>query len=1175
MPEATFRIALKGSLRTLSVSDGVTSLLGFTPQAFLSSELHLEDLIHSQDADITGPLFSADNPSACGEVNLRVRHADGRIRCVYGTATKEICPDKGAVLRLALRDAKSLRVQANSRDSAGCLKAVLESFEECVYFKDRNHVFAAANANTRRALSEDCELPLDLVGLTDYDLFPEEVADRYYDIEKKIFAGLATGHEVQESVDKKGIRNWYGVRRYPVKDDGGVIIGILGISSDISRGVESERTLRDIAESLQESQKIAGLGSYTFDISTSAWSSSEVLDEIFGIDHHYERNVDGWTTLIHPQDRERMQSYFTDEVLSKGEVFDTEYRIIRKGDGAERWVHGLGRLEFDSDGKPSVMRGTIQDITERKQSEAALRQSQELLQLFIQHAPAALAMFDREMRYLEASRRWREDFGLNGQHLIGRSHYEIFPEIPDRWKEIHRRALSGETLKADEDRFLRSDGVEQWIRWEVRPWLTDIGAIGGVMIFSEDITRQKQAEERLHLAASVFTHASEGITITDASGTILDVNDSFTRITGYTREEALGRNPRLLNSGRQSKEFYENMWRDLTENGQWSGEIWNRAKDGRVYAEMLTISAVRDASGTTQQYVALFSDLTSIKEREQQLERIAQYDLLTGLPNRVLLYDRLRQAMAQAHRSGRPMAIACLDLDKFRAVNDRHGHTVGDQLLMAVTHRIGLALHDGDTLARLGGDEFVVVMLELASSEDSIPIIDSLLQAASEPVQVGELTLQVSASIGVTYYPQAGDMDGDQLLRQADQAMYQAKLEGKNRYHIFDPHEDRSIRGRHEDIERVRQGLKANEFVLYYQPKVNMCTGEVLGAEALIRWQHPEAGLLPPIQFLPIIEGHPLAIELGEWVIDSALTQMERWCADGLDIPVSVNVSAQQLLKEGFVDRLIALLAAHPGKAPSRLELEILESSELHDMPLVSQVIHECSRLGVTVALDDFGTGYASLSYLKWLPVDVLKIDSTCLRDMLDDAEDLAILEGVLALATAFRRQVIAEGVETVEHGLLLLRLGCQVAQGFCIARPMPAQELPHWLASWRPDPQWLHVSALDPADRPLLYAGAEHSAWVADIEDFLRGKRRVPPVLEQSQCRFGSWMSASDLGRQVPLSVFQDIVSLHQRLHSSASEILALHVDNRNTELEDRLPELYCLRDSLLDGLDALMQRE
>ena len=569
-----------------------------------------------------------------------------------------------------------------------------------------------------------------------------------------------------------------------------------------------------------------------------------------------------------------------------------------------------------------------------------------------------------------------------------------------------------------------------------------------------DVTARKAAESKQQLAASVFTHAREGVVIIDPQGDIVDVNAMFTLITGYSHDEAVGQNPRkLLNSGRHPKDFFANRQKVLDEKGYW---------DGEVYAATVTISVVRDAAGALQNYVALFTDITLMKEHQSQLEHIAHFDALTSLPNRVLLADRLQQAMLQSQRRNQSLAVAFLDLDGFKAVNDAHGHEVGDQLLIALSRRMKAALREGDTLARIGGDEFVALLVDLEHNRDCEPVLQRLLKAAADPVSMGVAELQVSASVGVTLYPQDG-AGADQLLRHADQAMYQAKQAGKNRYHLFDVAHDVAVQTQRADIEHLRRALNRQEFVLHYQPKVNMRTGVVIGAEALIRWQHPERGLLAPGAFLPAMEGHLLSVEVGEWVINAALLQMTAWCALGLDMPVSVNIGALQLQQDGFSTRLSALLAAHPTVSPGSLELEILETSALEDMAHISRIMYACQAIGVRFALDDFGTGYSSLTYLKRLPAELLKVDQSFVRDMLTDADDLAIVRGVIGLAAAFRRKVIAEGVETAAHGQMLLSLGCELAQGYGIARPMPAGELPAWVATWQPDPAWM-----DPDGRGL-----------------------------------------------------------------------------------------------------------
>jgi diguanylate cyclase (GGDEF)-like protein/PAS domain S-box-containing protein len=1423
--EADFRLALKENIDVLSASERVDAILGYKPKEFLSSAISLEGLVHPHDAAVVRQLFSPSSNDESGELKVRVRHADGRIRCLSWIFEREKKAQGLAILNLILRDATRLPHKNTDPRTAAELMALMEGMDECAYRKDWNHVITLANRNFRRLFSNASEEPRDLTGLTDYDLFSEEYADQSYELEEQVLAGqpvayvahqtvhgsrerldhrkfpvydpqgqitglftiiavtteraqaertlraneeslrgaqrvagigtfvldiqgrvwtasdvlyeilgidkgcertlavwtdlirqedlaalvklygemvlgqskmldgearfirradktlrwarvrgrlaldeLGRPHTLRGSIedisDRKlaeaelrqssgllelfiqdaptglamfnremryicasrrwiedmGVKEWSvaGKSHYELgykiperwkeqhrralegetvsfnedcyeSEDGserwvrrmvrpwwtgyGTVGGIVVLSEDITERKANENALRESEKSLNEAQRIAGVGSYVLDLASGVWSSSETLDEILGIDGVYSHTVDGWKALIHLDDSAMMASHLVNEVLGKAMQFSKEYRIVRPSDGAVRWVQGLGELETDALGNPTHLRGTIQEITTRKEAEASLWESRELLQLFIEHAPVAIAMFDREMRYVAASHRWLENYALAGKEIRGRSHYDDTPEIPERWKEAHCRGLNGEAMRAKEDRFVRADGTKRWSRWELVPWRAADGTIGGIVLFTEDITALKESEDRLQLAANVFTHASEGILITDAEGAILDANNAFTRITGYTRAEVLGQNPRMLKSGRQSREFYAEMWALLKEKGHWSGEVWNRAKGGQIFAEMLTISAVPDAMGRTKQYVAMFSDLTPIKETEKQLKHIAHFDVLTGLPNRTLLADRLRQAMAQSHRLGSIVAVAYLDLDDFRAVNDLHGHNVGDQLLTAITLRMGAALRDGDTLARIGGDEFAAVLLEIANIEESLDLIARLRDAVAEPVRLGEVELRVSASMGVTFYPQAEDAEPDQLLRQADQAMYFAKLAGKERYHIFDPTLDRSMRGRHEDLQRIRQAMKAQEFELYFQPRVNMSSGTVLSAEALIRWRHPELGLLLPDHFLPVVEGNLLIVELGEWVIGAALAHMERWREEGLDIPVSVNIDAMQLQEPRFVERLKELLTSHPNVQPSKLELEVLERSAFQDIAQVSEVIRACSKLGVSFALDDFGTGYSSLSYLKRLPVDVLKIDQSFVHDMLDDPEDLTILEGVLVLANAFRRQAVAEGVETVDHGLMLLRLGCPVAQGFGIARPMPGSELAKWAADWRPDPRWANVPAVDPGKWPILYASVEHRAWVAEVEEFLLGNRLAAPRMDHHLCRFGSWLDGeASAGRSDPTS-FQVIDQMHQKLHAHANRILDLKGKDVGMAAPAELTELHTLRDGLLEKLQFFVQ--
>ncbi|ERX00607.1 hypothetical protein Q078_01872 [Pseudomonas aeruginosa BL24] len=562
----------------------------------------------------------------------------------------------------------------------------------------------------------------------------------------------------------------------------------------------------------------------------------------------------------------------------------------------------------------------------------------------------------------------------------------------------------------------------------------------------------------------------------------------------------MGQTPRLLESDRYDDGFYQTVWQALREHDYWHGELWCRRKNGSQFAALLTISAVPDMQGHIEHYAAMFSDITALKENQQQLERVAHYDLLTGLPNRLLLGDRLKQAIRQTRRRGMHLAVVFIDLDGFKKVNDQHGHAVGDKLLSVLSRRMTQVLREGDTLARLGGDEFVAVLVDLPDISISVPILDRLIEVAAQPVPIGDALCEVSASIGVSYYPQGEDIDADQLLRQADQAMYRAKQAGKNRYHVFDTEKDRTLRTRHEGFDSIKNALANGQFLLCFQPKVNMRTGEVLGAEALIRWQHPTRGLLSPASFIPIIENHPLGIDVGKWTIEAALTQIEVWRKAGLHVPISVNIGARHLLQPDFIMHLRGMLSRHPGAQPQDLELEILETSAVEDFVQVSQSMALCERMGLRFALDDFGSGYSSLTYLKRLPAYLLKIDQGFIRDMLEDPDDIAILDALLALARSFGRNCIAEGVESIKHGEILLRLGCEWGQGYAIGHPMPVHEFEQWLHTWQVPLSWKGFKPDSRAALPVPFTYADHRVWISQMIDYLSGKTQVPPQSETLQ---------------------------------------------------------------------------
>ncbi|MFT5663728.1 MAG: diguanylate cyclase (GGDEF)-like protein/PAS domain S-box-containing protein [Gammaproteobacteria bacterium] len=632
----------------------------------------------------------------------------------------------------------------------------------------------------------------------------------------------------------------------------------------------------------------------------------------------------------------------------------------------------------------------------------------------------------------------------------------IHPDDRDVIAKKLELAAHGATENDVSFRIIRKDSGLVWMAGSWQSIKNDSGEALGYRTSFRDISQRKQDEDQLQLSARVFKQAHEGIMITDAAGTIVDVNPTFTEITGYSYEDAIGNNPRMFHSGRQSPKFYSAMWQTILEKGYWQGEVWNRNKNGELFAENLTISALKDEEDVTTHYVCLFSDITEIKQQRQQLELMAHYDMLTNLPNRVLFADRFTQIIAHTKRTKTQLAVCFLDLDNFKPVNDTYGHEVGDRLLVEVATRIKGTLREGDTASRQGGDEFALLLSDITSIIQCEKMLRRIHLALVQPFVIRGHTLKISASLGVTLYP-IDDADLGTLLRHADQAMYQAKSAGKNQFHFFNAERDQQLKEKNYRLDEIQQALTNNELILYYQPKVNMRTGEVFGAEALIRWLHPEKGLIPPLNFLPLIDGTALEIQIGNWVINQGLQQLDDWHKQGMKLEVSVNISSHHLLSPTFIAEFDKALARYPAVQANCLQLEILESSALGDLQAISTIIKTCQdNYGVSIALDDFGTGYSSLTHLRNLSANTIKIDKSFVLNMLKDADDYAIINGVIGLANAFNRKVIAEGVETIEHGLMLLEMGCEQAQGYGIARPMPAENILTWLDDNKANDEWL-----------------------------------------------------------------------------------------------------------------------
>ncbi len=559
----------------------------------------------------------------------------------------------------------------------------------------------------------------------------------------------------------------------------------------------------------------------------------------------------------------------------------------------------------------------------------------------------------------------------------------------------------------------------------------------------------QHSQENLHLAQQVISASRDGIMVTDAKGIIQSVNPAFTRITGYTAQEAIGNTPALLKSGRHDANFYHEMWNSVAQQGHWAGEVWNRRKNGEIYPEWLSINAIYNEAGEITKLAAILSDITDRKKSEEQIKNLAYYDVLTGLPNRRLFNDRLNIAIANAHRHDHLLALVFVDLDLFKRINDTLGHSAGDKLLVEVGRRISSQLREGDTAARMGGDEFTLLLQEIDDPDSAVNIAHRIINAISQPFTIDNNTLYVTASIGISIYPNDGN-NSETLIRNADTAMYRAKDDGRNSYQLYTATMNASSLQHLEMENNLRRALSQREFTLNYQAKVCAKTGRVTGAEALIRWQHGDLGYISPNLFIPIAENIGLISEIGDWVLRSAINQCRDWLDLGIeDFRMAVNVSARQLVQPNFSQRVIELLEA-ANLDPWHLELELTESALMARPDEVVPMLSALKSRGIQISIDDFGTGYSNFGYLKRLPINKLKIDLTFIRDVPTNADDSELVAAMIAMAHKLRLSVTAEGVENQQQIDFLQQQQCDELQGYFITHPVAANKIRQLLLAGR-----------------------------------------------------------------------------------------------------------------------------
>ena len=855
-----------------------------------------------------------------------------------------------------------------------------------------------------------------------------------------------------------------------------------------------------------------------------------------------------------PQDfiGKRMQNILPKEI---GELFQEKIEVLSKTNKFTVFKYTLMLnnqvMHFDARINIIPQNGqlicVIRDVTKEVKSKESLADSEQLFRSIFEQAAVGVALISaKEGKFIRINQRFCDMLGYSVDEMVNEKHFTELTHPDDLLNSIGSREKILNGLQREvtiEKRYIHKNGHIIWVKLTVSPtWQVGEEPHSHIVVV-QDISKRKKNEEKLQLLARVFSDTHEGIMITDANQIIVDVNPAFIKITGYNHEEVVGKSPRILSSGKQSSQFYAQMWQSIIENGHWKGEVWNRNKQGVLYSELLNISSLTNDDDEVTHYVAVFSDITSIKHQQDKLNLMAHYDVLTNLPNRALFVDRFHQSIAHSKRTGHQLAVCFLDLDDFKPVNDNYGHESGDRLLIEVAKRITSCIRDEDTVSRQGGDEFAILLNDIKSASQYESTMQRIHQSLAQPYFIDGIQHSITASSGITLYP-LDDGDIDTLLRHADHAMYQSKLSGKHRTVLYSPDSDQRIIEKNLQLEEIELALVNGEFKLYYQPKVNMITGDVFGVEALMRWFHPKKGLIPPLDFLPYIDGTPLESMVGEWVINEALQQLVKWQLQGIELEVSVNISSNHLHSPSFFGELEASLAAHPSINAQFLQLEILESSALGDLNTITNIIEKCqNRLGVSASLDDFGTGYSSLTHLRSLPVNTIKIDQSFVRDMLDDPSDYSIIDGVISLAKSFNRQVIAEGVETTDHGLMLLLMGCEQAQGYGIAKPMPAENLFSWLKEYAPNESWLLCGSkqLNNKESSVEIFKLITSQW---RNSFLKKILSPPeddipwPNLNSKKCHCGNWIRLKIQEQLFDKRSLLQLEQVHGDIHLIAQEV-------------------------------------
>ncbi|MCV6636709.1 EAL domain-containing protein [Candidatus Albibeggiatoa sp. nov. NOAA] len=690
-----------------------------------------------------------------------------------------------------------------------------------------------------------------------------------------------------------------------------------------------------------------------------------------------------------------------------------------------------------------------QEILERKRIEEAQRNSLIFLQTLLNNVPSPIYYKNLQGQYVGCNLAFERLAGHTADEIIGQTVHHIFPkDVAEYSKKMDTLLFRSRGDQNYETSLYYADGSRHEVVIQKTVFNNAEGDLVGLVGVIIDITERKRYEATLRLSASVFQGSNEGILITNASSKIISVNQAYENLTGYAEIESLGQNPNMLQSGKHDQFFYQNMWESLLSMGHWSGEIWNRRKNKELFPAWLSISAVKDKHGQTTHYIAIFTDITDKKLSEERLYRLSHYDALTDLANRVLFQDRIHQAMKRAVRETESIALLIIDIDHFKAINDAFGHTVGDELLCIVAQRLTSLSASIESVARLGGDEFGILLADLGLDQKAVRttshFADQILQSLQQPFTLAGQEIFTSVSIGVSIFPQDGDTVTT-LMKNADAALYNAKEQGRNNYQFFASEMNIAAHKRLTMQNSLRRAIERDEFLLHYQPQVNPYTKEIIGVEALIRWKHPEMGMVSPVEFIPLAEDTGLIIPIGDWVLFEACQQNKRWQDAGYPkISMAVNLSIRQFFHEDLIQNVKNALA-ESGLEPQYLELEITESLAMTSIEKALETLEALKQLGVKIAIDDFGTGHSSLNYLKQFAVDTLKIDASFITDIATP-KGAALVSIITDLAHILDMQVVAEGVQMPEQLEFLCKNKCDIVQGYLFHPPVLHTEIENLL---------------------------------------------------------------------------------------------------------------------------------